>query len=82
VAFDSFRQKIRRKLGAMTYLLFLHTTRSSQNIFIPPEAYCKPVKTQGLILHFFLANMIKGAGKINKFEGTPIPIVRILSIND
>jgi len=41
VAFNGFCQNSRRKLGG--YLLFLHTTWSSQNIFIPHGAYCKSV---------------------------------------
>jgi hypothetical protein len=33
--FNDFHTKIRQKLDIMTYTLFLHTTKSSQNIFIP-----------------------------------------------
>ena len=33
--FNNFRTKIRRKLDIMTYMLFLHTTKSFQNILIP-----------------------------------------------
>jgi TRAP-type C4-dicarboxylate transport system permease small subunit len=41
VTFNNFRKKIRRKLGAITCLLFLYSTWSSQNILILQGAYCK-----------------------------------------
>lgn len=39
IILDDFRQKIKLKLGAYTYLLFLHNAWSSQNNFIPHDAY-------------------------------------------
>jgi hypothetical protein len=39
IIFDDFHQKIILKLGVYTYLLFLHIAWSSQNIFIPHDAY-------------------------------------------
>lgn len=51
VAFDGFHKKFERKLGVGTYLLFLHTKVSAQQIFLSHGAYFKSVLPHKLILH-------------------------------